>query len=104
MDQLRQGIGLRAYAQKNPKQEYKREAFAMFQDMLASIKHDTVRFLVRLEVRRQDEAEVLERRRREEEAHRQLAFQHREVSALAEEPRAEAARAAAGGGGGRAAA
>ena len=104
MDQLRQGIGLRAYAQKNPKQEYKREAFAMFQDMLADIKHDTVRFLVRLEVRRQDEAEALEQRRREEEARRRLAFQHSEASALAEEPPAEAARAAAGGGGGSAAA
>jgi preprotein translocase subunit SecA len=97
MDHLRQGIGLRAYAQKNPKQEYKREAFAMFEDLLARIKHDTVRFLVRLEVRREDEAEALEQRRREEEARRQLAFQHREASALAGEQPAARAQAAAGG-------
>ena len=100
MDHLRQGIGLRAYAQKNPKQEYKREAFEMFQDLLSRIKHDTVRFMVRLEVRRPDEAELLEQRRREEEARRQLAFQHREASsALAEEQPAAVAQA----GGGRAA-
>ncbi|MEM8845023.1 MAG: SEC-C metal-binding domain-containing protein, partial [Pseudomonadota bacterium] len=45
MDYLRQSIGLRGYAQKNPKQEYKREAFAMFEQMLEEIKHDTVSFL-----------------------------------------------------------
>ena len=41
MDQLRQGIGLRAYAQKNPKQEYKRESFALFEDLLDNIKFET---------------------------------------------------------------
>ena len=45
MDYLRQSIGLRGYAQKNPKQEYKREAFEMFQQMLEEIKQDTVSFL-----------------------------------------------------------
>ena len=45
MDYLRQSIGLRGYAQKNPKQEYKREAFEMFQQMLEEIKHDTIAFL-----------------------------------------------------------
>ena len=98
MDHLRQGIGLRAYAQKNPKQEYKREAFAMFQDLLSRIKHDTVSFLVRLEVRRQDEAAALEQQRLAEEARQRLAFQHREISALAE-PVAEAELQAAAGGG-----
>ena len=82
MDQLRQGIGLRAYAQKNPKQEYKREAFAMFEDMLSRIKHDTVRFLVRLQVRREEDVNALEQRRRQEEARQRLAFQHAEASAL----------------------
>ena len=42
MDYLRQGIGLRGYAQKNPKQEYKREAFEMFGEMLDQVKHDTI--------------------------------------------------------------
>jgi len=45
VDHLRQGIHLRGYAQKNPKQEYKREAFEMFSDMLDSVKHDTVSIL-----------------------------------------------------------
>ena len=50
MDYLRQGIGLRGYAQKNPKQEYKREAFEMFSDMLDSIKRDVIIILARLDV------------------------------------------------------
>jgi preprotein translocase subunit SecA len=54
MDYLRQGIHLRGYAQKNPKQEYKREAFAMFSAMLDSIKHDVVTTLAKLQVQTQD--------------------------------------------------
>ncbi len=50
MDYLRQGIGLRGYAQKNPKQEYKREAFEMFSEMLDSIKRDVIVILARLDV------------------------------------------------------
>jgi preprotein translocase subunit SecA len=84
MDQLRQGIGLRAYAQKNPKQEYKREAFEMFQDLLSRIKHDTVRFLVRLQVRREEDINALERQRLEEEARQRVAYQHAEVTGLGE--------------------
>jgi len=48
MDHLRQGIGLRSYAQKNPKQEYKREAFEMFGVMLEQVKHDTISILSRM--------------------------------------------------------
>ncbi|MFP5414537.1 MAG: preprotein translocase subunit SecA [Gammaproteobacteria bacterium] len=84
MDQLRQGIGLRAYAQKNPKQEYKREAFEMFQSLLSRIKHDTVRFLVRLQVRSEEDINALEQRRREEEARQRLAFQHPEATGMGE--------------------
>ena len=51
MDYLRQGIGLRGYAQKNPKQEYKREAFEMFSEMLDSIKRDVIIILARLDVK-----------------------------------------------------
>ncbi len=83
MDHLRQGIGLRAYAQKNPKQEYKRESFALFEELLDNIKHDTIRFLSRIEVRSEDEAEELKRRQAEEQAARQMNFQHEETSALA---------------------
>lgn len=50
MDYLRQGIGLRGYAQKNPKQEYKREAFDMFEELLNRIKHDVITFLVRIQI------------------------------------------------------
>ncbi len=50
MDYLRQSIGLRGYAQKNPKQEYKREAFEMFQQLLDNIKHDVISFLARVQI------------------------------------------------------
>jgi preprotein translocase subunit SecA len=63
MDYLRQGIYLRAYAQKNPKQEYKREAFELFTTMLDRIKHDTVVLLQRLQVRTEEEIEREERER-----------------------------------------
>ena len=61
MDHLRQGIGLRSYAQKNPKQEYKREAFAMFQEMLERIEQDFVRTLYLLELRSTEELGALEK-------------------------------------------
>jgi preprotein translocase subunit SecA len=63
MDYLRQGIYLRAYAQKNPKQEYKREAFELFTTMLDRIKRDTVVLLQRLQVRTEEEIEREERER-----------------------------------------
>ena len=84
MDHLRYGIHLRAYAQKNPKQEYKREAFELFQQMLDSLKRDVVRFLSHVEVQRQDELERLEQQRREEEARKKIQFQHAQISAMAE--------------------
>ncbi len=61
MDHLRQGIGLRSYAQKNPKQEYKREAFAMFQEMLDRIEHDFVQTLYLIELRSTEELGTLEK-------------------------------------------
>ncbi len=84
MDQLRQGIHLRAYANKNPKQEYKREAFELFQSLLERLKADVIRILSHLQIQRRDEAEEIERRRREEAARQQLAFQHAQASALPE--------------------
>ncbi|QTR53980.1 preprotein translocase subunit SecA [Thiothrix unzii] len=50
MDYLRQSVGLRGYAQKNPKQEYKREAFEMFEQLLERIKHDVIAFLMRIQL------------------------------------------------------
>ncbi|WP_148254681.1 preprotein translocase subunit SecA [Aidingimonas lacisalsi] len=65
MDHLRRGIHLRGYAQKNPKQEYKREAFELFQQLLTNIKSDVTRILSHVQVRRREEVEELERQRRE---------------------------------------
>ncbi|WP_252274608.1 preprotein translocase subunit SecA [Pseudomonas subflava] len=104
MDHLRHGIHLRGYAQKNPKQEYKRESFTLFQELLDSIKRDTIRVLSHVQVRREDPAEEEARLRREAEAMAQrMQFQHAEVSALdavaaegeGEEPEQEAAAAIA---------
>ena len=72
MDQLRQGIHLRAYAQKQPKQEYKRESFELFQDLLFSIKYDVVKTLQRMVIEdpEKTKAEELERRRKTEQSMR----------------------------------
>jgi len=87
MDYLRQGIHLRSYAQKNPKQEYKREAFELFTTMLDRIKHDTVSLLSRMQLKTQEEidAEEAERQRRLERA---MQFQHAAPEQLAAQPQA----------------
>jgi len=84
MDQLRQGIHLRAYANKNPKQEYKRESFALFESLLDRLKYEVIRFLSHVQVQRQDEAQEIERRRREAAAKQQIAFEHAQASAVAQ--------------------
>ncbi|GGE33837.1 protein translocase subunit SecA [Halopseudomonas oceani] len=85
MDHLRQGIHLRGYAQKNPKQEYKREAFNLFQEMLETLKRDTIRVLSHVQVRREDPAEEEARLRRQaEELQRRMQFKHEEVNAVAD--------------------
>ena len=85
MDYLRQGIHLRGYAQKNPKQEYKREAFEMFTAMLERIKLDTVPMLSRMQVRSQEE---IDRKRKsvDERMARALQTQHAQA-AVAYRPR-----------------
>jgi preprotein translocase subunit SecA len=60
LDHLRQGIHLRGYAQKNPKQEYKREAFELFSDMLDRIKQDVVRVVLTVQVRTQEDVQAVE--------------------------------------------
>jgi preprotein translocase subunit SecA len=79
MDHLRQGIGLRSYAQKNPKQEYKREAFEMFGEMLEQVKHDTISILTRIRIQAEQDLDDSEERRRAAEAMR---YQHAQASAL----------------------
>ena len=79
MDQLRQGIHLRAYANKNPKQEYKRESFALFEGLLQRLKYEVVRFLSNVQVQRSDEAAAIEQQRREAAAKQKMAFEHAEA-------------------------
>lgn len=66
MDYLRQGIHLRGYAQKDPKQEYKRESFSMFAAMLESLKYEVISTLSKVQVRMPEEVEELEQQRRME--------------------------------------
>lgn len=82
MDHLRQGIGLRAYAQKNPKQEYKRESFDLFQALLNNLKHEVTRVLFRVEPITPEQMEAMERQQEEaaERARRQQQLQHDQVS------------------------
>jgi preprotein translocase subunit SecA len=78
MDYMRQGIYLRSYAQKNPKQEYKREAFELFSAMLDRIKFDTVTMVSKIQVRSQAEIEREELERQQRLA-RALQMQHAEA-------------------------
>ena len=91
MDYLRQSVGLRGYAQKNPKQEYKKEAFTLFTTMLSEYKSQVVSVLSKVQVRN---AEQVEQAKAEAQAQAQkqpqVSYEHKEVtSALAEEPEAE---------------
>ena len=83
LDHLRQGIHLRGYAQKNPKQEYKRESFTLFQELMESIKRDAIRVLSHVQVRREDPAEEEARLRHEaEELAKRMQFQHADASSV----------------------
>jgi preprotein translocase subunit SecA len=81
MDYLRQGIGLRSYAQKNPKQEYKREAFAMFTDLLERIKTDVATYLSTVRASNEQDVEAVEEQRRRSVP---MEYQHATASALEE--------------------
>ena len=83
MDYLRQGIHLRGYAQKDPKQEYKRESFSMFANMLEALKYEVISTLSKVQVRLPEEVEALEQQRREE-AERLAKKQHLSHEAEAE--------------------
>ncbi|MGY0505485.1 preprotein translocase subunit SecA [Luteimonas sp. e5] len=78
MDYLRQGIHLRGYAQKQPKQEYKREAFELFSEMLETVKREVVTMLARVRIRSQEEIDAIEaeERRLAELAAQRMQFQH----------------------------
>ncbi len=84
MDHLRQGIHLRGYAQRDPKQEYKREAFQMFSSMLENIKHETISMLSRVQVQSEEDVEAVDEQRRESAPH-DIHYEHAEASAMAGE-------------------
>ena len=90
MDQLRQGIFLRGYAGKNPKQEYKREAFELFQQLLSNLQHEVIRFLSHVKIRTTEEIDAIEKQREEERAREKMMFQHAEAASIAQESAASA--------------
>ncbi|WP_449446513.1 preprotein translocase subunit SecA [Thermomonas brevis] len=96
MDYLRQGIHLRGYAQKQPKQEYKKEAFELFSELLEKVKQEVVSLLARVRIRGEDEvaaAEAQERARAEAMA-RQMQFQHPDMGGLGADEEAAQVQAA----------
>jgi len=102
LDYLRQGIHLRGYAQRNPKQEYKREAFEMFSSMLDRVKHDTISILSKIQIRRPEDVQAVEPTSPDP---RTLRFQHADAPSMvappppqAPPPGAGSQVAAAGGG------
>ena len=92
MDYLRQGIGLRGYAQKQPMQEYKRESFEMFTELLGSIKHEVIRILARVQVRAEEDVEAVDAQRRQEAP---MQFRHDEAGPVGQPQQPEGAAAEA---------
>ncbi len=84
MDYLRQGIHLRAYAQKQPKQEYKREAFQLFEELLEKVKFEVVKFLAQVQFQQSEDMDAIERKRRESEARAKMNFQKTSANAMEE--------------------
>jgi preprotein translocase subunit SecA len=76
MEHLRQGIHLRGYAQKDPKQEYKREAFMLFTDMLDTVKYDVIKLLSSVEITTENDVSAVEEQRRAEDQGRKIHYIH----------------------------
>jgi preprotein translocase subunit SecA len=83
MDYLRQGIHLRGYAQKNPKQEYKRESFEMFSQLLDKVNYEVISTLSKFEVRMESDLEKLQAQQRNTIDRQNMTYKHAEVHALA---------------------
>ena len=84
MDHLRQGIHLRGYAQKNPKQEYKRESFALFSEMLEALKVEVITILARVKVQAEEDVQKVEEQRRQADDVPKN-FEHEDATAAPEE-------------------
>ncbi|MCW9012703.1 MAG: preprotein translocase subunit SecA [Gammaproteobacteria bacterium] len=87
MDYLRQSIHLRGYAQKNPKQEYKRESFEMFSEMLDKIKQEVISTLTKVQIRSEDEMAALEQ---QQHAPVEMNYEHADINAMHEDEPQEA--------------
>ncbi|MCF7749484.1 preprotein translocase subunit SecA [Bacillus subtilis subsp. subtilis] len=100
MDYLRQGIYLRGYAQKQPKQEYKKEAFELFSEMLENVKREVVTLLARVRIRSEEEVEALEQAERQQVQARllQSQFQHQDAGSYSADEEAAQVEAAQHGG------
>jgi preprotein translocase subunit SecA len=83
MDYLRQGIHLRGYAQKNPKHEFKREAFEMFSQLLDRVKREVIEYVSKVQIRAQADVDAVEEQRRQKAVAMQ--FKHASVEGLAGE-------------------
>ncbi|SIT66755.1 protein translocase subunit secA [Ectothiorhodosinus mongolicus] len=94
MDYMRQSIGLRGYAQKNPKQEYKREAFALFESLLDRVKHDVVTMLMRVQVRSPEDLAAMEAQASPAPA--KMEFKHAEPGSVLGAPAPSAAQGPGG--------
>jgi preprotein translocase subunit SecA len=95
MDYLRQGIYLRSYAQKQPKQEYKHEAFELFGEMLDKVKREVVTLLARVRIRSEEEIAALEAAERAQRESQQMQFQHADAGGLGADEEARQAQAMA---------
>ena len=82
MDSLRQGIGLRGYAGKNPKQEYKREAFSIFEELLNNIQYEVIKFLSHVKIKQQDEINAIEKKREEERQKEETVMTHQSANLM----------------------
>src|SRR5690606_14837510 len=98
MDYLRQGIHLRGYAQKQPKQEYKREAFELFGEMLDKVKREVVALLARVRIRTEEEVAALEAEERRQAAAvaQKMQFQHQDAGGYGADEEAAAQQAQSG--------
>jgi preprotein translocase subunit SecA len=85
MDYLRQGIHLRGYAQKNPEQEYKRESFQLFQQLLGAVKLEVVQSIARIHVPSAAEIEAMEAQQAADAAAMKLHFEHEQLTGLPED-------------------
>ena len=82
MDYLRRSVGLRSFAQKKPQQEYKREGFEMFTEMLDNMKHEVMKGLARVRVRSEEDVEAVDQQRKREAPMR---FQHAEAQSATDD-------------------